>query len=436
MSVDLSNAVHLSDPIIAPGDATLLGKTIAVVHPAWHSCGTHQVVASQCDAYRSLGAKVISIALMDDVTPSIGRGARWREYRSKSRDLGADRRYETSARISDLFKTTLLKDGWWPLIHGDQATWLVELAKRAPLPAGLDPDAIDLIHANHFFTVPLVEKMRGKRRIPVLLDTHDIQARQYELRNQAGFFIPPYANFDDMLAIELDWMRRADVCIHLNAEEYTTFRRLLAFARHELVYPCVASASAGANGRQLVLVASNNIANYLSIRWFLTEVAPLAPEIPLSIFGDIDEGVRSRDRFLYEKHRNLFKGRVANIQAAYADAAIVLLPTKEGHGLSIKTVEALSTGLPLVATTRAFRGMGVDATRLRNVTVADSPAEFSAAMVTAYEAGGRRASRICDTRALYEKRFASRGYAARLGEIACTLIAEGRGGAPTAKHSR
>ena len=80
-------------------------------------------------------------------------------------------------RSRNLAKTSLLRHGWWPLIHGDQATWLIELSKRAVAPAGLEKETIDLIHANHYFTMPLVEKIRAGKRIPKILDTHDIQAR-------------------------------------------------------------------------------------------------------------------------------------------------------------------------------------------------------------------------------------------------------------------
>ena len=305
-----------------PGRAALSGKTVAVVHPAWHSCGTHQVIASQIGAYKKLGARVLSIALMDDVTPSVGRGARWKDYRAHSQDLAADERYESSATIPDLFKTTLLKDGWWPLTHGDQATWLVELVKRAPLPEALDTNAIDLIHANHFFVLPFAEKMRERRSIPVVLDTHDIQARQYELRNRAGFSIPPYVGYRSMLAVELDWIKRADVCIHLNSEEHAAFEQLLPLAQHELIYPSIAPAAPHDNGDRAIFVAGNNAANYISVRWFLKYIVPRVPEISISIFGDIADGVKSHDKLLYKKHRNLFRGRVAEIQSAYADAAI------------------------------------------------------------------------------------------------------------------
>ena len=304
------------------GRAALSGKTVAVVHPAWHSCGTHQVIASQIGAYKKLGARVLSIALMDDVTPSVGRGARWKDYRAHSQDLAADERYKSSATIPDLFKTTLLKDGWWPLTHGDQATWLVELMKRAPLPEALDTNAIDLIHANHFFVLPFAEKMRERRSIPIVLDTHDIQARQYELRNRAGFSIPPYVGYTRMLAVELDWIKRADVCIHLNSEEHAAFEQLLPLAQHELIYPSIAPAAPHDNGDRAIFVAGNNAANYISVRWFLKYIVPRVPEISISIFGDIADGVKRHDKLLYKKHRNLFRGRVAEIQSAYADAAI------------------------------------------------------------------------------------------------------------------
>ncbi|CCJ07227.1 glycosyltransferase [Methylocystis sp. SC2] len=410
----------------APGRAALSGKTVAVVHPAWHSCGTHQVIASQIKAYKKLGARVLSIALMDDVTPAIGRGARWENYRAHSRDLAADERYESSATIADLFRTALLKDGWLPLIHGDHASWLVELVKRAPLPEALDTGAIDLIHANHFFVMPFVERMRERRRIPVVLDTHDIQARQYELRNRAGFSIPPHVRYNSMLAIELEWIERADLCIHLNSEEYATFGQLLPQSPHELIYPSIAPVAPQPNGDRAIFVAGDNAANYISIRWFLKYIAPHVPEMSISIFGDIADGVKRRDRPLYEKHRNLFRGRIADIDSAYADAAMILLPTREGHGLSIKTVEALSSGLPIVATSKAFRGMEIDPSRLRNVHIANDASEFAAAMVKCPAMSKGSDPMASDTRALYEDRYSLEGFARRLGDVACKLMANAR----------
>ncbi len=402
--------------------APLAGKTVAVVHAAWHSCGSYQVNVSQIAAYQALGARVLSIAMMDDLGPRPPRGARWEAYLAASRDIGADRRYFSGAPVSAL-ASRLLIDGWWRLIHGDQASWLIELAKRAPLPAGFEAESIDLIHANHYFTLPFVESLKRGRRVPVVLETQDIQARQYMLRNKGGFFIPPYATYDDMLKVELAWMRRADLCAHLNEEEHEDFKKLLPEARHALIYPAVAEVPL-ACGRNIIIVASDNYGNYVSLRWFLEEVVPLAGNARVSIHGNIDGGVKSRDAALYETHRALFKGRVDDIGAVYASAGCVLLPTVEGHGLSIKAVEALSCGAPLVATPLAFRGMQVDPRRLSNVALAESAADFAqawrAAQVRA-DRGETPQSETSDTRRLYEESFSPQAYARTLGAAVAQL---------------
>jgi glycosyltransferase involved in cell wall biosynthesis len=397
-----------------PLDRRLSGKTVAVVHAAWHSCGSYQVNVSQIAAYRALGARVLSIAMMDDIAAAPPKGARWAAYIAATRGIGADRRFFSGAPMSSL-AGRLLVDGWWRLIHGDQASWLVELAKRAPLPAGLADESIDLIHANHYFTLPFVETLRRGRRLPVLLETQDIQARQYALRNKGGFFIPPHATYDEMLAIELDWMRRADLCVHLNEEEHRDFRRLLPDRAHRLIYPAVPEAPR-ASGREIVIVASDNFANYLSLRWFLEEVVPRAGGAGVAIYGNIDGGVKRRDSALYEAHRALFRGRVDDIGAIYAGAGCVLLPTVEGHGLSIKAVEALSCGAPLVATPLAFRGMNVDPAGLANVALAEDAEQFAdfwrAAQARADR--GEAPPRESDTRRLYEQAFSPQAYARAL----------------------
>jgi glycosyltransferase involved in cell wall biosynthesis len=409
----------------------LAGRTVAVVHAAWHSCGSYQVNVSQIAAYQALGARVVSVAMMDALGPKAPQGARWRAYLDASRDIGANARYFSGAHYASLVSPRFLADGYWRLIHGDQASWLVELAKGAPEPEGFEKERIDLVHANHYFTLPFVETLMRGRRVPVILETQDIQARQYVLRNKGGFFIPPYATYEGMLKIELDWMRRADLNAHINEEEHRDFSALLPEARHALIYPAVTEVPP-ASGREIIIVASDNYANYMSLRWFLREVVPLAGGARVSICGNIDGGVRSRDPALYEARRELFKGRVDDIGAVYAAAGCVLLPTAEGHGLSIKAVEALSCGAPLVATTLAFRGMGVDPRSLANVAVADDAQSFAAAWRDAQrrcEAAAATGSRTSDTRRLYEATFSRAAYGRALASHIMPLLSGQRSGA-------
>jgi glycosyltransferase involved in cell wall biosynthesis len=402
--------------------APLEGKTVAVVHAAWHSCGSYQVNKSQMAAYKALGARVLSVAMMDDIAPPPPRGGRWRGYLAATADIGADRRFCSGPPLAAL-ASRLLVDGWWRLIHGDQASWLIELARRAPSPEGIDEETIDLIHANHYFTLPFVETLKAGRRTPVTLETQDIQARQYMLRNKGGFFIPPYATYDEMLRIELDWMRRADLCVHLNEEEDRDFRELLPQTRHALIYPAVPEVQR-AGGHDVIIVASDNYGNYESLRWFLEEVVPRAGDARVAIYGNIDGGVKSRNPNLYEAHRHLFKGRVDDIGAVYARAGCVLLPTVEGHGLSIKAVEALSCGAPLVATPMAFRGMQVDPRRLANVALAEDPARFAQLWrdAQARSERGETPPAESDTRRAYDESFSPQAYARALWRAVAPLV--------------
>ena len=60
----------------------LAGRTVAVVHAAWQSCGSYQVNVSQAAVYRDLGAHVISLAVREWPPGQSDLGsARWRDWR-------------------------------------------------------------------------------------------------------------------------------------------------------------------------------------------------------------------------------------------------------------------------------------------------------------------------------------------------------------------
>jgi glycosyltransferase involved in cell wall biosynthesis len=412
-----------SAAVLSPEVLPLLGKTVLLVHPAWHSCGSHQVFVSQAYAYRSLGAKVLSLAVADAPGATPGSGLH-KSYIKASADLDADARFFAGMPLLGVLKPDFLRAAkLW--LHGNFAAILVETTKLVAIPdALLLWPRIDLIHCNHFFCMPAALRLLEKHGCPVLLDSHDLQARQYALRNEAGRTLAPAARFEDMLAIELDAMRPADILVHLNDEEAAAFQKLLPGMRHALVYPAVAAASAGLGGSDFIIVASANYANFLDVSWFLTEVLPLAPGVPVKILGNIDRAFKFRAPGLLKKHAALFCGRVDDLDAAYRSAAAVLLPTTEGHGISIKMIEAMSSGAPLIATPHAFRGSGLNPAEFANVALASDAAAFAgalrraAASLDAPPADRRRA----DTRVAYEKTFSFDAYRQALVRLVAPLF--------------
>lgn len=398
----------------------LLGKTVIIVHPAWHSCGSYQVFDSQARAYRSLGAAVVSLAIAD--LPGNVDGSRAsRTYYKATDGFAANTRLFTGMPLRKILSRDFRRAAkQW--LHGNDAAMRVEVARQAVIPGvSVTGASVDLIHCNHFFCMPAAVRLRERHACPILLDTHDLQAWQYALRNLARIRLPPAVRMEAMLDIELDAMRQANLLIHLNDEEAAAFKTLVPDKPHALIYPAVAPMPVGPGGQDPIIVASANYPNYLGLRWFLREVLPLAASIPVQIFGNIDREFRARESGLYKNHAGLFRGRVDSgvLHEAYRNASAVLLPATAGHGISIKTIEALSSGAPLVATSLAFRGLGLDAANLQNVMIAEDGPGFAAALRRAY------ANRLVPgvdrqqaaTRSIYDERFAFDVYRAALQAI-------------------
>ncbi|RNJ49811.1 glycosyltransferase [Methylocystis hirsuta] len=415
-----------SSDCLACAQRPLLGRRVALIHPAWHSCGTYRVVLGQIAAYRALGAEVFPIAISSDPGFVPGRNWLWKSFNQATPELDGGARYYGGAPFHAMLSPRFLRHVLWPYLHGDQAVVRLAMAERARLSRAIEGATFDLVHCNHFFLMPIARRL-ARGAAPILLDTHDLQARQFALINEKKFWLSPRASYESMLAQELEAMRGADLLLHLNAQEAEDFRALVPEKAHALLYPATPEAPTGPGGPDIILVASNNAANVESVVWFLREVAPKAPGVTVKIVGNVDAGVRSKAPEQYAAYKDWFLGRVEDPGAVYANARLALLPTISGTGLSIKTVEALSSGLPLIATRQAMRGMDEEALSLPGVVIVDSAQEFADALSrTAASApldeSGRRGS---PARRYYESRLSLAAYKASLGVLAAALISAG-----------
>jgi len=402
----------------------LAGRRVALVHPAWHSCGTYRVVLGQIAAYRALGAEVSPIAISSDPGFVPGRDWIWKSFTAATPELDAGPRFYGGAPFHAVLDPRFLTRTLWPYIHGDQAAIRLGMAERSALPPEVEGQEYDLVHCNHFFLMPVARRL-ARGRAPIMLDTHDLQARQFALINARMRWLSPRATYEAMLAQELEAMRGADLLLHLNAQEAEDFRALLPEKDHALLYPPTPSAPTGPGGPDIVIVSSNNTANVESVIWFLRAVAPKAPGLSVKIAGNVDAGVRARAPEEYAAYQAWFLGRVDDPAAIYANARLVLLPTIGGTGLSIKTVEALSSGLPIVATPQALRGMDVEAFSIAGVTVVETAEDFAmalgaAAAKTTPNESDRAAS---PARSYYESRFSLAAYRRNLAVRAEPLLA-------------
>jgi glycosyltransferase involved in cell wall biosynthesis len=400
---------------------------VAIVHPAWHSCGSYQSILGQAEAYRAMGAHVSMVAVSTDPGFVPDRSWIWRSYIESTPELDCDARFFAGAPLSVLFYPSFLRNAVWPYAHGNQAIIRKALAEQSWLSEALDGRSFDMVHCNHFFLMPVAERL-ARGRSPILLDSHDLQARQFMLMNKKIPWLRPHASYESMLAVELASMRGADLLLHVNIDEHEIFSVLLPEKRHALLYPAGPEAPSGPGGDDIVIVASNNTANVESVVWFLREVAPKAPEIEIKIVGNIDIGVRSGAPEEFRRYRDWFVGRVDDVRCAYESARLVLLPMVNGFGLSIKTLEAMASGLPLIATSAALRGMRDDALDLPDVTIADDPESFARALRRkAREPRRTQAQRRTScVRAYFDAHFSQAVYRRNLEALVGSLLENGR----------
>ncbi len=410
--------------IATQAERPLAGRRVAVVHPAWHSCGAYEVYVGQTDAYRALGAEAFTVVCNDQ--PGFEpNSARWSDYRRLTPEMEAMPRFFAGVSFARFLTPAFFSRAVIPYWQGDGAAMREGFAERSDVSPGALSEPVDLVHCNHFFCMPVAHLVA--RGAPIVLDTIDVQARQFDIINDAArFVLPPRASFDAMLAQELTAMRPAAGLLHLNAEELDFFRAKLPDRPHHLLYPAVRAMHGVEGGNDILIVASNNTANVESLIWFLREVLPRAGNPSVVIAGNVDGGVRAKDSTLYERHRAKFLGRVNDLAAVYARARLLLLPTISGTGVSIKAVEALSTGLPLIASPLAFRGMTLDPNGLRNVVVADGIEPFATALrnaiATPYPPTAAEIA-ASDTRRAYDLHFSEAAYARHLAEIVMPLVA-------------
>jgi len=113
-------------------------------------------------------------------------------------------------------------------------------------------------------------------------------------------------------------------------------------------------------------------ANAAGLRWFLAEVQPLLPSGTRVGVG----GVGGRE-VVGERSGIVCLGRVPDAGEFLARAGVIAIPATAGSGVQVKTLDAIASGRPTVATPLAMRGIDEPPASVR---IADDPAGFAAAV--------------------------------------------------------
>ena len=168
-------------------------------------------------------------------------------------------------------------------------------------------ERFDLVHCNHFFCMPVALRLAKGARI--LLDSHDLQARQFTIMNDGKAAAAPAGHLRADARARTRLMQKGRRVAAPNAEENEAFTKLFPEKRNVLLYPPVPAVPTGPGGDEIVLVSSRNRANVESALWFLRGGRARSRHCRSHLRLGRRRRARRRSWRLYEKYRGWLRPR-------------------------------------------------------------------------------------------------------------------------------
>lgn len=133
------------------------------------------------------------------------------------------------------------------------------------------------------------------------------------------------------------------------------------------------------------LGALNVAHNETGIIYFIKEIFPIVrnkyPEAKLKIIG---KGITTQLKSLVLNDSNIeYLGFVDDIRVALGESNVFVCPLLFGSGIKTKNLEAMAIGVPVVTST--IGAENINAIHQRDWIIADSPEDFSAAIIKIFE---------------------------------------------------
>ncbi len=414
---------------------------VIITGPPWPRSGTARVIQNQIDFYRDRGYFTVFICVplhssYTDAHPG------WDEIKLGIQELRADQNFFAPI---DNRRFVIGKYLAWAghSFRGTALDWIVFTSKSAQLPVDairfLRSLHVALIHVNHVFTLGFAQRLlqsavRPGCRVPMILDTHDVQTNAMKDRREINPWTHRQDRFDRLLQSEIAHLNKVNVLVHVSVDDFDFFKRCLPHKHHVLAMPTIdktfvsdldVARQTSMDPFDLLFVGHGTPPNADGIQWFFEQVWPLIDRrgYRVKIVGGIEAWVRKEMPALYQAFRPYFVGSVAELTPAYRAARCVFAPMVSGTGISIKTIEAFALGKPFVGTSKAYRGMPMDIIEQAGLHVYDTPRSFADGIARALSSEDQAAAA---SRAVYARlfsnqaSFSARDEALKLAAAECT----------------
>jgi polysaccharide biosynthesis protein PslH len=331
----------------------------------WIRCGSNNTMLWQERTLVSAGYTVVNIFLTDHVP--------WESLRDRSKYLRLHSQSEAlyyfgaTAWMGWRFVGSLVREflsnGISPMQY-----WFA-MHKSMSLPSGLhklgavsSKNSESIIVANHYFTVGLAKRFANKHGIQrVYCDSHDLWSKTVKIAFR-GFFRFFPSSFKSRFDYETKIYRSVEKVSCVNSNESLALSK--AGVATTLIGAPGLLRSRGVRrfgettSLRFVVFASDNPSNRESYEWLLTNVIlRLKPEVQKLLV--VAGGISGYLELLYAEKMPevVFAGSIEDPSSVYNRAHVFLVPVLSGTGVSIRTLEAISSGVVPLVTTHALRSL-------------------------------------------------------------------------------
>jgi hypothetical protein len=299
-----------------------------------------------------------------------------------------------------------------------------------------------LVLVNHAPHVAFAKRRFGPDYV---LETHDVLSEQLNSHGVPHFATRAFDRRAKRTTEERTIWAEAEACITLSPSDHAVIAPHAR--RSKLIRPyirptmrrlrpwdevCAANALSARFQKQtafdLLLWGDWHRTNVEGVRWFLKKVMPLNPRLAnatVLIAGRVIRGLPQR---LLHRPNIYAAGFVDHLEDLFARTRVLIVPDRQGSGISIKAMEACAHGAPFVSTCAGMRGVDLDGIQFEPAANAAAFARDVAILLTSR---GARADRAKIARGIYEKNFSEHAYEQGWDE----LIAEVRPNLMTAHAS-
>jgi polysaccharide biosynthesis protein PslH len=234
----------------------------------------------------------------------------------------------------------------------------------------------DIVQIEHSYTFESLDKPLRGSRIPFLLTEHNLESEVVELQyTRLGGVFRLLGKLDVMRARlwEGTVINRASCVIAATETERQAFEKMGA-SRTALVPNSVETSTFSAvrrdpMSRRLLFIGNYEYpSNVNAVKWLCDEIMPrlwsICPDAKLTICGF---AMPKRWRKRWPDPRMAFDGYVTSVAQTHGSSSVFIAPLLQGAGSKLKVIEAMASGLPVIATDNGISGLRVaDRTHYRH----------------------------------------------------------------------